>query len=77
MYNSGGAIQAVDILSKSSASGIRIKGRGPGIFGAYSNTRPKSCTVNSEETEFEFREDKLPKLRIPARTSSWDIVISY
>lgn len=77
MYNSGGAIQAVDISSKSSASGIHIKGRGPGTFGAYSSTRPRSCAVNSEEREFEFREDKLLKIRIPARSSSWDIVISY
>ncbi|XP_018730644.2 probable galactinol--sucrose galactosyltransferase 2 isoform X2 [Eucalyptus grandis] len=77
LYNSGGAIQAVDIRSKSSTSGIHIKGRGPGTFGAYSSTRPRSCTVNSEEREFEFREDKLLKISIPARTSSWDIVISY
>lgn len=77
MYNSGGAIQAVDNRSKSSVSGIHIKGRGPGTFGTYSSIRPKSCTVNSEEREFEYGEDKLLKIRIPARTISWDIVISY
>ncbi|KAI3442218.1 Galactinol--sucrose galactosyltransferase [Psidium guajava] len=77
MYNSGGAIQAVDNRSKSSVSGIHIKGRGPGTFGTYSSTRPKSCTVNSEEREFEYGEDKLLKIGIPARTSSWDILISY
>lgn len=75
MYNSGGAVDAVDFTSSNT---IRIKGRGEGIFGAYSSLRPQSCTINSEDNKFEFKEeDNFLTMRIPARTSSWDIVISY
>ena len=40
MYNSGGAVEAVD-SSDSSGSKIHITGRGGGDFGAYSNLKPK------------------------------------
>jgi hypothetical protein len=79
MYNSGGAIEAVDLLSDSSSScEIHVKGRGGGNFGAYSSTKPKSCSVNSKLEGFDFRdEDNLLTLKVPDRTSSWDIVICY
>lgn len=77
MYNSGGAVEAVD-SSDSSGSKIHIKGRGGGVFGAYSNLKPKSCSVNSEDIEFQFREeDNLLTTKIPSKTSSWDITICY
>ncbi|XP_022642894.1 probable galactinol--sucrose galactosyltransferase 2 isoform X2 [Vigna radiata var. radiata] len=77
MYNSGGAVEAVE-FSDSSESKIHIRGRGEGEFGAYSNFRPKSCSVNSEDLEFKFREeDKLFAVTIPAKTTSWDITICY
>ncbi|XP_027931803.1 probable galactinol--sucrose galactosyltransferase 2 [Vigna unguiculata] len=77
MYNSGGAVEAVE-FSDSSASKIHLRGRGGGEFGAYSNLRPKSCCVNSEDLEFKFREeDKLFAVTIPAKTTSWNITIYY
>lgn len=77
MYNSGGAVEGVD-SSDSSGSLIHIKGRGGGDFGAYSNIKPKSCSLNSEDLEFQFKgEDNFVKIEIPAKTSSWDITICY
>ncbi|KAM6585512.1 hypothetical protein CsatB_012514 [Cannabis sativa] len=80
MYNSGGAVEKVDLLlSDSSNCGIRIKGRGPGRFGAYSSTKPKSCSVNSKSTEeFKYRsEDNLFTVTIPSTISNWDITLHY
>nr|KYP62801.1 putative glycosyltransferase At1g55740 family [Cajanus cajan] len=77
MYNSGGAVEAVD-SGDSSGSKIHIRGRGGGDFGAYSNLKPKSCSINSEDLEFQFREeDSFFGITIPAKTSSWDITICY
>lgn len=53
MYNSGGAIEAVG-STNSSGPKIHIRGRG-GDFGAYSNLKPQSCSVNSDDMEFRFR----------------------
>ncbi|KAL4627995.1 hypothetical protein ACB092_05G205800 [Castanea dentata] len=78
MYNSGGAIEAIDFFSDSSSCEIHVKGRGSGNFGAYSSTKPKSCLINSKIEEFDFRdEDNLLTLIVPDRTSSWDIAICY
>ncbi|XP_062160527.1 probable galactinol--sucrose galactosyltransferase 2 [Alnus glutinosa] len=78
MYNSGGAVDAIDFFSDSSSCEIHVKGRGAGEFGAYSSTKPKSCLVNSKVEGFEFRdEDNLLKIVLHHTTSSWDIVICY
>ncbi|KAG2688732.1 hypothetical protein I3760_09G109200 [Carya illinoinensis] len=78
MYNSGGAVKAIDFSSDSSTCEIHVKGRGVGTFGAYSSTKPKSCYINSKVEEYDFRdEDNLLTLTIPASTSSWDVVICY
>lgn len=78
MYNSGGAIEAIDFFSDSSSCEIHVKGRGSGNFGAYSSTKPKSCSINSKTEEFDFRDkDNLLTLIVPDRTSSWDIAICY
>lgn len=76
MYNSGGAVEAVG-SSDASGSEIHIRGRGGGDFGAYSNLKPKSCSLNSEDLEFQFRQDNFFGITIPAKTSSWDITICY
>lgn len=54
MYNSGGSIAEIDCSYKNSYFSLRIKGKGSGIFGAYSTTRPEICTLNSKEVEFQF-----------------------
>ncbi|GLU20647.1 hypothetical protein SLE2022_368360 [Rubroshorea leprosula] len=76
MYNSGGAVESID--SSRNAS-IVVKGRGGGRFGAYSSTKPRSCTINTKEVEeFEFNgENNLLTISIPATTSFWDIAIHY
>ncbi|KAI4343687.1 hypothetical protein L6164_011006 [Bauhinia variegata] len=57
MYNSGGAVDALDCnlggISDSECS-IKIKGRGPGRFGAYSSIRPKRCVVDMKEEHFSY-----------------------
>ncbi|KAJ7967875.1 Galactinol--sucrose galactosyltransferase [Quillaja saponaria] len=78
MYNSGGAVESVDSFSDSSGCEIHIRGRGAGTFGAYSNSNPKSCSINLKEEEFKFRvEDNLLSIVIPTRSTSWEITISY
>ncbi|KAK3010479.1 hypothetical protein RJ639_012698 [Escallonia herrerae] len=49
MYNFGGAIEAIEV---SSGLAITIKGREAGRFGAYSNLKPRFCSVNSREDGF-------------------------
>ncbi|KAL6332656.1 hypothetical protein AAG906_009996 [Vitis piasezkii] len=78
MYNSGGAVETVEALNASDNGGISIKGRGAGRFGAYSNEKPKLCSVNSKEEAFTFRdEDNLLTITIPSGTNFWEIVVSY
>ena len=56
MFNSGGAIKEVDYESKGGRATVDMKVNGCGLFGAYSSTRPKRVTIDSEETEFEYVE---------------------
>lgn len=79
MYNSGGAADAIEIVKgRSSHLGIRIKGRGAGIFGAYSNPKPKFCSVNQKAEKFEYRsQDHLLTIIIPSGTSLWDVQVYY
>ncbi|CAL5411772.1 unnamed protein product [Camellia sinensis] len=78
MYNSGGAIEAMEFSEDLSACRISIKGRGAGRFGAYSNQKPKFCYVNSREEGFDFRsEDNLLTTIIPREANSWNITIGY
>ncbi|KAJ9690061.1 hypothetical protein PVL29_012629 [Vitis rotundifolia] len=78
MYNSGGAVETVEALNASTNGGIRIKGRGAGRFGAYSNEKPKLCSVNSKQEPVTFRdEDNLLTITIPSDTNFWEIVVSY
>lgn len=78
MYNSGGATDAIEVITEFSDFGIRIKGRGPGIFGAYSNLKPKSCSLNLMDEGFEFRtEDCLLTIPIPSGTDMWEVAVYY
>lgn len=52
MYNSGGAVEAMDCTMNLSGCIIKIKGRGCGRFGTYSSAKPRSCTVDMKEVEF-------------------------
>ncbi|KAG8638751.1 probable galactinol--sucrose galactosyltransferase 2 [Manihot esculenta] len=55
MYNSGGAVEAVNCrITDSSECRIKIKGRGSGRFGAYSSTKPKYCMVENKEEDFTY-----------------------
>ena len=81
MYNSGGAVEAVEAVGgfdHSDNGRIGTKGRGAGRFGAYSNEKPKLCSVNSEQVEFIFNdEDNFLTIPIPSGTNFWEIVVSY
>ncbi|CAJ1974976.1 unnamed protein product [Sphenostylis stenocarpa] len=57
MYNSGGAVEALDCTMDVAQCIIKIKGRGCGRFGAYSNARPKRCVVDMKEEEFSYNPD--------------------
>ncbi|KAI4365008.1 hypothetical protein MLD38_021033 [Melastoma candidum] len=85
MYNSGGAVESVSLrgggTSPTSETQLHVKGRGPGVFGAFSSKRPRTCFVNSKDQSFEYKEEKgqggLLTLEIPAEISSWDVIIFY
>ncbi|KAL8463083.1 hypothetical protein ACS0TY_033923 [Phlomoides rotata] len=78
MYNSGGAISAVEAIGDFSCNIIRIKGRGEGIFGAYSNADPKFCNVNMDEVEFKWSsEQHFLKVHVPRGTNSWEMDIHF
>lgn len=52
MFNSGGAIKEL----RYHHANIDMKIRGCGVFGAYSSTRPKRITVETEEVSFEYED---------------------
>lgn len=60
MFNSGGAIQGLDYdLKAENGSGeavalVSVEVKGCGRFGAYSSTKPKKCSVESSDVEFEY-----------------------
>lgn len=57
MYNSGGAIEALSSTLEPLGCKIKIKARGCGRFGAYSNSEPRYCTVDTKEAEFTYNTD--------------------
>ncbi|XP_064961648.1 probable galactinol--sucrose galactosyltransferase 2 [Musa acuminata AAA Group] len=78
MYNSGGAIEAMDFMSDRSLCRLSIKGRGSGLFGAYSSLKPKVCTVNSTSEEFMFKDDNhMLTLTIPSGVDYWEICVCF
>lgn len=76
MYNSGGAIKAIDFFEENSH--LSVRGRGPGLFGAYSSREPKTCAVNSKEVEFNYSSKyKFLTLTVPLGRKSWILDLCF
>ncbi|KAH7689095.1 Glycosyl hydrolases 36 protein [Dioscorea alata] len=60
MFNSGGAVKELEYETEKNGM-IKIKVRGPGVFGAYSLIKPKRITVDAEEVEFIYNEESVYK----------------
>lgn len=56
MYNSGGAIEGLDCngAGDSSACMVKVQVQGCGRFGAYSNKKPRFCSVDAKEQYFNY-----------------------
>ncbi|KAE8736198.1 1-aminocyclopropane-1-carboxylate oxidase-like protein 1-like [Hibiscus syriacus] len=84
MYNSGGALESVEGSTATDNFGsskytVHVKGRGAGCFGAYSNCKPISSSINMKNVDFNFNaQQNLLTITIPPTfNSSWDIAICY
>ena len=78
MYNSGGAVEALNCTKDLSSCKIKIKGRGCGRFGAYSSIKPKCCMVNMKKEEFTYNaEDGLLTVKIQGECKLGDIEFVY
>ncbi|XP_023525173.1 probable galactinol--sucrose galactosyltransferase 1 [Cucurbita pepo subsp. pepo] len=77
MFNSGGAVK--ELHHQPESSNVSLKVRGSGLFGAYSSSKPKRVTVDSEEVEFGYDEESgliTIELRVPEKELYlWDITI--
>ncbi|TYJ42469.1 hypothetical protein E1A91_A03G092300v1, partial [Gossypium mustelinum] len=75
MYNSGGAVEAMDSENKSSECKIKVRIRGCGRFGAYSNKKPKCCSMNEKDEEFIYNPiDGLVTVKVEGEYSSREMV---
>jgi raffinose synthase len=78
MFNSGGSIKEFSYGSNGSAN-VSMKVRGCGLFGAYSSTRPKLITVDSEEVDFNYEGESglvTIDLRVPEKELyQWNVSI--
>ncbi|TXG50815.1 hypothetical protein EZV62_023339 [Acer yangbiense] len=78
MYNSGGAVDTMNCIIKLSECIIKIKGKGCGRFGAYSNTKPKRCMLDMKEEEFTYNaEDGLLTVKLHGECKLRDIEFVY
>lgn len=78
MYNSGGAVEALDCNMDVAQCIIKVKCRGCGRFGAYSNVRPKGCVVDMKDEEFSYNpEDGLLTFKVDGEGNSRDIEFVY
>ena len=78
MYNSGGAVEALDCTMDVAECIIKIKGKGCGRFGAYSNFRPKRCMVDMKEEEFFYNpKDGLLTIKLDGEGNSRDIELVF
>ncbi|XP_061366078.1 probable galactinol--sucrose galactosyltransferase 2, partial [Gastrolobium bilobum] len=74
MYNSGEAVEAMDCTMDAAQCIIKIRCRGCGRFGAYSNVRPKHCMVDKKEEEFFYNsEDGLLTIKFDGEADSKNI----
>jgi len=78
MYNSGGAIESLNYSADLKGCSIKIKARGCGRFGAYSNTKPLYCLVDMKEEEFIYNaEDGLLTLELQGECCLKEIEVVY
>lgn len=79
MYNSGGAVEELSCsMDVSDCVIVKIKSRGGGRFGAYSNVRPKSCLVEMKEEEFCYNsENGLLTIKLDGEGNSKDIELVF
>ncbi|XVF08804.1 hypothetical protein REPUB_Repub07fG0035000 [Reevesia pubescens] len=79
MYNSGGALEAMNYENNPPEyCKIKVRMRGCGRVGAYSNTKPKSCAVNQKEQNFIYNsKDGLLTLKLQDDCNSKEIVFVY
>ncbi|KAI8529105.1 hypothetical protein RHMOL_Rhmol12G0200200 [Rhododendron molle] len=78
MYNSGGAIESLNCSLDPKGCPIKIKARGCGRFGAYSNTKPLCCKVDMKEEVFTYIvEEGLLTLELEGECSLKEIEVSY
>lgn len=78
MYNSGGAVEAMNFETDTSGCVVKIEARGCGKFGAYSNSRPASCKVDMKEAEFRYEAgDSKLTVHLPEDCGFRDIEIVY
>ncbi|CAJ2644507.1 unnamed protein product [Trifolium pratense] len=74
MYNSGGAVEELSCTMNVANCIIKIRGRGYGCFGAYSNVRPQCCLVDKKEEEFSYNsEDGLLTIKLDGDGNLRDI----
>ena len=78
MYNSGGAVQSLECRDNLSNGVVKLQVLGCGRFGAYSNRKPRSCTVGMEEEIFIYNaKDGLLIINLKEECSSRDVEIIY
>ncbi|XP_062168819.1 probable galactinol--sucrose galactosyltransferase 2 [Alnus glutinosa] len=78
MYNSGGAIEALNCTRDLPGCTIKVRGRGCGRFGAYSSTKPRHCMVDMKEEEFTYNaEDGLLTVKLQGECKLKDIEFVY
>ncbi|GFZ07858.1 seed imbibition 1 [Actinidia rufa] len=78
MYNSGGAVEALNCVVDVKGCSIKIKARGGGRFGAYSSAKPSCCKVDKKEEEFIYNaEDGLLTMELEGECSFKEIEVVY
>lgn len=78
MYNSGGAVEELTCTIDVAHCIIKIKGRGCGRFGAYSNVKPTRCMVGMKEKEFSYSsEDGLLTIKLDGEGNYRDIEVVF
>lgn len=78
MYNSGGALEFIEVFDDFSRYGVRIKGRGKGVFGAYAGVEPSFCSVNMKEADFEYsNENHFLKVDVPCVANAWELDVYF
>lgn len=78
MYNSGGAVEALELTNHPAGCRVKIRVRGCGRFGAYSSKKPLSCIVDMQEEEFQYNaEGGLLTLKLQGECSLREIKIVY